>query len=112
MSDDLDRLAADLGNAGREAARRANTAVAKAAADATAIAKMTAPVDTGHHRSGIGWEMKAAGAAEFGATSNYAEHLEYGTYKMAARPHIHPAADAVTPSLEAAIAQIAGEVLT
>ena len=52
MSDDLDRLAADLGNAGREAARRANTAVAKTAADA------------------------------------------------------------VTPSLEAAIAQIAGEVLT
>ena len=110
--DDLDRLSADLGNAGREAARRANTAVAKAAADGSAIAQSKAPVDTGHHRSGIGWEMKAAGHAEFGATSNYAPPLEYGTYKMAPRPHILPAADAVIPSLEAAIAQIAGEVLT
>ena len=109
--DDLDRLAADLGNAGREAARRANTAVAKAAADGSAIAQSNAPVDTGFHRSSIGWEMVAAGAAEFGATSHYGPYLEHGTYKMAARPHVLPAADAVTPSLEAAIAQIGVEVL-
>lgn len=109
--DDLDRLAADLGNAGREAARRANTAVAKAAADAAAIAQANAPVDTGNHRSGIGWEMLAAGRAAMGATTNYAPYLEYGTYKMPPRPHIHPAADAVTPGLEAAIAQIGAEVI-
>lgn len=112
MSDDLARLAADLGNAGREAARKTNTAVAKTAADASAIAQSLAAVDTGYMRSSVGWDMIAAGAAEFGATAHYAPHVEYGTYKMAPQPFIHPAADAVTPSLEAAIAQIAGEVLT
>ena len=112
MSDDLARLAADLGGAGREAARRANMAVAKTAADATAIAKTLAAVDTGNMRWSIGWEMLAAGTAEFGPTAHYSEHVEYGTYKMAAQPFVHPAADAVTPSLEAAIAQLAGEVLT
>ena len=112
MSDDLARLAADLGGAGREAARMANIAVAKTAADASAIAQRLAAVDTGHMRSSVGWEMIAAGVAEFGATANYAPHVEYGTYKMAPQPFIHPAADAVTPTLEAAIAQIAGEVLS
>ena len=112
MSDDLARLAADLGGAGREAARRANTAVAKTAADASAIAQTLAAVDTGYMRSTVGWEMLAAARAEFGATAHYAPYVEYGTYKMGAQPFIHPAADAVTPSLEAAIAQIAGEVLT
>ena len=109
--DDLDRLAADLGNAGREAARRANTAVAKAAADGTAIAQSLAPVDTGYLRSSVGWEMTAAGRAEFGATANYAPHVEYGTYKMVAQPFIHPAADRVAPSLVDAIGQIAADVL-
>ena len=112
MSDDLARLAADLGGAGREAARRANTAVAKAAADGSAIAQTLAAVDTGYMRSTVGWDMLSAGVAEFGATANYAPFVEYGTYKMAAQPFIHPAADAVTPSLEAAIAQIGAEVLT
>lgn len=112
MSDDLDRLAADLGNAGREAARKANTAVAKTAADASAIAQTLAAVDTGYMRSSVGWEMLAAGTAEFGATAHYAPYVEYPTYKTAAQPFIHPAADAVTPSLEAAIAQIGAEVLT
>ena len=111
MSDDLDRLAADLGGAGREAARRANTAVAKTAADATAIAQTLAAVDTGYMRSSVGWEMLAAGTAEFGPTAHYAPYVEYGTVNMPAQPFVHPAADAVTPSLEAAIAQIAGEVL-
>lgn len=106
MSDDLDKLVTDLGLAGREAARMANTAVAKTAADATAIAQLSAPVDTGNHRSTIGWQMIGAATAEFGPTSNYGAHLEYGTYKMAPRPHIHPAADAVTPGLIAALGQI------
>ena len=110
-TDELANLAADLGAAGAEAGRLADQATRKAGLDAVALAQAGAPVDTGFHRSSIGMDAVAPGVVEFGATSHYAPYLEHGTYKMAPRPHIHPAADAVEPQLQAAISQIPGMVL-
>lgn len=115
MSDDLARLVIDLKGAGREAASKARPVVHKAANDVQAHAQAAAPVDTGYLKGSIGID-KAGNAyyaqAVIGPTAHYAPYVEYGTYKMRPQPFMGPAAAAVAPSLEAAIAQIAGEVLT
>lgn len=108
---DLAKLIADLGEAGQKLAEKAHQIVTKTGMDAVAIAQSNAPVDTGFHRSGIGMDVTGVAEVEFGATSHYGPYLEFGTYKMAPRPHIHPAADAVIPGMEAALGQAAEQVL-
>lgn len=108
------RLAADLGKAGREALPRARQAVSKSIHDIEAIAKDNAPVDTGFHRGSISSEMlgnATVAIGRVGPSSNYAPPLEFGTHRMAPRPHMGPATDAVEPLFFAAIQQIADQTL-
>lgn len=61
-------------------------------------AKALAPVDTGRLRSSIGHEIGTIGgevAGTVGTNVEYAGYLEFGTYKMSARPFLRPAAQAV-----------------
>ena len=44
------------------------------------------------------------------SSSGYAPYLEYGTYKMAARPHIIPGVESVVPAWVAAIEAIGGDI--
>ena len=108
---ELEALARDLGTAGAKAGRMADLAVRKAGLDAVRIAQANAPVDTGFHSSSIGMDSVGPGVVEFGPTSSYGAHLEYGTHRMRARPHINPAADAVADELEKAIAALSGGLL-
>lgn len=84
-------------------------AIAKAVADVEAQAKVRAPVDTGALRNSITGALTGDTAGEVTAGVSYAVYQEYGTSRAPARPFMHPAADAVRPSFEAAIkAAIAG----
>lgn len=106
-------------------------AVRKAAFDLAAHAKDLAPVDTGALKNSIwvltskdstyGEALQAAlarnpkaqavsppavpppGTAYVGAGVHYAVYVEYGTRRMAARPFMRPAADAVGPGLAGAL---------
>ena len=78
---------------------------------AVAIVQSNAPVDTGAHRAGIGMDILGLAYVEVGASSEYAPYLEYGTYRMAARPQIIRGVEAVGPAWVAAIEAIGGEVL-
>ena len=77
---------------------------------AAAIIQSNAPVDTGAHRAGIGMDILGLAHVEVGASSEYAPYLDYGTYKMAARPHIIPGVESVVPAWVAAIEAIGGDI--
>lgn len=63
--------------------------VAQAGADGAA---RLAPVDTGALKDSYKAEVEP-GEARFGSNLDYAEHVELGTYKMRAQPHLRPAID-------------------
>lgn len=78
--------------------------VKKAAFDIEAEAKTRVPVDTGATKNSI----QAAPEGDdlhyqIAPGTEYSIYLEYGTYKMAARPYMQPAADHVGPAFTAAI---------
>lgn len=80
-------------------------------ADAAAMAKSLAPVDTGALRNDITFKPAVISGGglvgSFGAYSIvYAIYQELGTWKMAARPYLRPAADAVFPSLLSRIGRL------
>lgn len=100
-------LAVDLGKASVKGTVLASKAIRKTALDIEGDAKTRAPVDTGALRNSIGVTMNGPLAAEIGPTVHYAAYLEFGTYKMAARPFMGPAFDARSPGLEKALGQIA-----
>ena len=77
---------------------------------AVAIVQSNAPVDTGAHRAGIGMDILGLAYVEVGASSEYAPYLEYGTYRMAARPHIIPGVESVVPAWVAAIEALGGDI--
>ena len=56
------------------------------------IATNLVPVDTGYLRSSIHANTEGL-AAEFFADAEYAQYVEYGTWKMSAQPYFKPALD-------------------
>ena len=104
------RLAADLGKAAAAATKLARIAVQKSALDLQAIAQGIVPVDTGNLKNSIDTEL--AGLSAFiGPTANYGAFIEFGTHKMAPRPYMTPATDAVEPTFIEAIASIGDRTL-
>lgn len=57
------------------------------------IATSLVPVDTGYLQSTIDADTDGVSSAEFFADAEYAQYVEYGTYKMAAQPYFEPALD-------------------
>lgn len=62
----------------------------------TSSAQGSCPVDTGYLRSTISANTDGSSFCECQATAEYAQYVEYGTWKMYAQPYF-------TPALEAAI---------
>jgi len=86
----------------------AHVAARKALLDIEAGAKARAPVDTGFLRNSIrATQYVTAIGGEVVAGANYAHFVEYGTSRMAPKPYMGPAVDAVLPSFEQAIERIA-----
>lgn len=83
-----------------------STVVRKTAFDVEAHAKTIVPVDTGALKNSITTEMDSSVSAIVAPHTEYAEYVEFGTYKMAAQPYMTPAAEAVRPGFEAAMKQL------
>lgn len=104
----LRTLSADLGRASGRIKRKAGQAIAKTALDVERIAKTRVPVDTGATRESITARIdRSALSATIGPTTYYAPFLEFGTRRMAARPFMGPALEAVKPGYVAAMERIA-----
>lgn len=104
-------LAADLRDAAPRATVAAKTVVAKTAFDLGAIAQAIVPVDTGTTKNSIGADIDGL-IAVIGPTTSYAPPLEFGTYKMAPRPFMGPAADQVEPGFIEAMRQLGAEAIS
>ena len=107
---ELHALAADLRRQAAAIPAKADMTTRAHGLQAVAIVQSNAPVDTGAHRAGIGMDMLGLAHVEVGASSEYAPYLEYGTYKMAARPHVIPGVESVVPAWVAAIEAIGGDI--
>lgn len=83
--------------------QQASAAIRKAAYDVEAHAKAVVPVDTGNLKNSIQTTMEGDLTATVGTHVEYAPYVELGTHKMAARPYLGAAAEAVRPSLETAM---------
>jgi HK97 gp10 family phage protein len=84
----------------------ASAAIRKAAFDIEAGAKVRAPYRTGFLRNSIQATMTGVLSAVVAVGAHYGIYLEYGTYKMAPRPYLTPAVEAVRPGLVAAMKQL------
>ena len=80
--------------------------VAKAALDIEADAKALCPVDTGALRGSIKAEIDGT-RATIEPHKDYAGYVEFGTYKMAPRAYMRPAADINEPKFIAAMEALA-----
>lgn len=85
---------------------KVDRAVAKAAADVEAQAKIRAAVDTGFMRASIHAEKVGTGHHRVVVGAEYAQYVEFGTRHMAAQPFLRPAFDAVIPRLRQALERI------
>lgn len=80
--------------------------VRKATYDVEARAKAKAPVKTGTLRRSIHSVFSNGGlTGVVGPSVNYGKFIEWGTRRMAARPYMRPAAEAVLPKFAAAVAR-------
>lgn len=70
-------------------------------------AKLAAPVDTGTLRNSIMLDEVTPDHAILGPHVDYAEHVEFGTSRMAAQPYLRPAVDEhereIVGAIEAAV---------
>lgn len=84
----------------REQRDRASALVRRAAFEIEARAKQAAPVRTGNLRNSIQTDVESDGlTAHVGTAVEYAAYVEFGTRRMAPRPFLAPAAEAVRAGL-------------
>ena len=107
---ELHALAADLRRQAAAIAAKADMTTRAHGLQAVAIVQSNAPVKTGAHRAGIGMDVLGLAHVEVGASSEYAPYLEYGTYKMAARPRIIPGVESVVPAWITALEALGGDI--
>lgn len=61
-------------------------------ADMVDLSRSIVPVRTGFLRDSI-YHQTSGFELEFGAEADYSSYVEFGTYRMAARPYMRPALD-------------------
>jgi HK97 gp10 family phage protein len=83
-----------------------DTAVAKAAMDTEALAKVTAPIDTGNLRNSIASDKVRDLTWRVTANAEYSIYVEMGTRKMSAQPFLDPSLRASFASLTKALGKI------
>jgi HK97 gp10 family phage protein len=106
--EEINKLAADLGNASLKATAKAYRAVQKSANEVEAGAKAIAPVDTGALKNSISVDYPSALTAEIGPSVRYGNFVEFGTSRMAPRAYMGPALDRAGPGFAAAMEELGG----
>ena len=108
-----DAIASELNNSSNQAIRAAIEEFKKTALSVEKSAKQNIKrnrtVDTGRLLGSVktNIEQDYAGVeAEVGTNVEYANYIEYGTYKMGAKPFLNPAFDEETANLEDRIRQV------
>jgi len=91
---------------GADMRRVVSEVVRKTAFDVEAGTKQRAPVDTGLLRNSYNMQMESELTVVVGTDVEYAVFQEFGTHKMAAQPHLTPAAEAERQPFIAALTQI------
>lgn len=89
--DRFDELMAQFGN-------ETEKAVQETLFEIETHTKLNAPVDTGLLRSSYQSELTGRGEGAVFTNTEYAEHVEFGTSRMPAHPHLGPAAESARPS--------------
>ncbi len=113
---ELNRLAVDLGGAGKRVGAGASAIVRKTGARVESEAKAFAPVDTGNLRNSIGMDVISDGRSgavevEVGPTASYGIFVELGTSRMAPAAYLGPAFDRAVPDMVTALSRLAGDIL-
>ena len=67
--------------------------------------------DTGGLQNGFKTEKTGPLTAEFRSETEYSRALEFGTSKMAARPHVRPARDTTAPKIQRLFAAEMGKLV-
>lgn len=108
-----DAIASELNNSSNQAIRAAIEEFKKTALSVEKSAKQNIKrnktVDTGRLLGSVKTNIKqdyAGVEAEVGTNVEYANYIEYGTYKMGAKPFLNPAFDEETANLEDRIRQV------
>ena len=98
----------------RQVEEKGNAALKIAAFAVERKGKEKAPSDTGANRDSIFVaevdDIGGAPAYRVGPTTEYGPFLEFGTWKMPARPYMVPALESERPRLLAAVTQIMQEL--
>lgn len=87
-----------------------STEVKKAGLAIQARAQSMAPVKTGTLRRSITTQFPTDLSAVVGPSVHYGIFLEFGTRRMAPRPYMRPAAEAVLPGFAAAVKAALGKL--
>jgi HK97 gp10 family phage protein len=98
-----------LRNLPRNLRRAGHDLVFKTAAAIEGQAKIICPHDTGYLRDSIIVTEKGEMSAVVGPHTDYEIYVEFGTYKMAARPYLTPAAEGARPAWEAGLRELFNE---
>lgn len=99
----LDDVIRELGISARDAINTSGEEIKKTALSIERNAKQRTPVDTGRLRGSITTKInESVGGveAEIGTNVEYANFIEYGTRKKAARPFLNPAFNEETQGME------------
>lgn len=113
-SAEFELIAQNLNHASREVMPRSRTAMKKALGDIKTGAQNRSPVDTGALKNSYSTETQGNrdfARGEVGPSVKYAPFVENGTSRARAQPALRPATDAVLPGYEAALAQIAEDII-
>ncbi|MBN6054518.1 HK97 gp10 family phage protein, partial [Nonomuraea sp. RK-328] len=109
---DLDKLTADLAEAGPKARELTEVVVKKIGFDTVAHAQATVPVDTGNLKNSIGVDFDADGLGfEAGPTAVYGGFVEYGTSRMSPQPYLRPGFDKALEPLDEVLGQVGKKAL-
>ena len=108
----IDAVISDLTGSTEQALRAAADELSNTAYSVEKTAKenikRNKTVDTGRLLGSISTDIKQDGSgitAEVGTNVEYANYIEYGTYKMSAKPFLNPAFEEETEGLENRIRQ-------